>query len=94
MTAAMLILLVACRLPILRQLVGEEVLTAASHLRQLIRTWTEIPGQASSPSIEQSLRLIAEIDGFIQQEYQSEEEYDLMQEICMGLPTTIAALAG
>jgi hypothetical protein len=79
MTAAMLILLVACRLPVLRQLVGEEVLTAASHLTQLIQNWTKISGQPNSPSIEQSLRLISEIDGFIQQEYQGEEEYHLVQ---------------
>ncbi|OIW30390.1 C6 zinc finger domain-containing protein [Coniochaeta ligniaria NRRL 30616] len=81
MTAAMLILLVACRLPVLRQLVGEEVLTAASYLKQLIQEWTEISGQPDSPSIEQSLRLITEIDGFIQQEYQGEEEYDLVQRV-------------
>jgi hypothetical protein len=81
MTAAMLILLVACRLPVLRQLVGEEVLIAASHLKQLIQTWTKTSGQPNSPSIEQSLRLISEIDGLIQQEYQAEEEYDLVQRL-------------
>jgi len=79
MTAAMLILLVACRLPVLRQLVGEEVLTAASHLKQLIQNWTKISGPPNSPSIDQSLRLISEIDGFIQQEYQGEEGYHLVQ---------------
>jgi hypothetical protein len=79
MTAAMLILLVACRIPVLRQLVGEEVLTAAPHLKQLIQNWTKTSDQPISPSIEQSLRLISEIDGFIQQEYQGEEEYHLVQ---------------
>ena len=75
----MLILLVACRLVVLRQLVGEEVLTAAAHLKQLLQNWTDIPGQPNSPSIDQSLRLISEIDGFIQQECQGEEEYHLVQ---------------
>ncbi|TVY89078.1 hypothetical protein LAWI1_G004735 [Lachnellula willkommii] len=81
MTAAMLILLVAIRTPTLRPLIGTDVLTAASHLKQLISTWTDDCG--SSPSIDQSLRLIAEIDGFIQQEYQGEGEegYHVVQRI-------------
>ncbi|TVY53757.1 hypothetical protein LCER1_G004789 [Lachnellula cervina] len=81
MTAAMLVLLAASRIPVLRQLVGDEVLTAATHLKQLIETWNDIPGQPNSPSIDQSLRLIEEIDGFIQQEYQGEEGYHLVQRI-------------
>lgn len=79
MTAAMLVLLIACRLPLLRQLVGKEVLTAAPHLKQLIQNWTNIPNQPKSPSIEQCLRLISKIDGFIQQEYQGEGEYNPRQ---------------
>jgi len=79
MTAAMLILLVACRLPVLRQLVGEEVLIAASHLKKLIQNWTESSGPPNSPSIDQSLRLISEIDGLIQQEFQGKEGYHPVQ---------------
>jgi hypothetical protein len=79
MTAAMLVLLVACRVPVLRQLVGQEVLIAAPHLKQLIQNWNRIAEQPISPSIEQSLRLIGEIDGFIRQEYQGEKEYHLVQ---------------
>lgn len=71
MTGAMLVLLAACQLPALRHLVGEEVLTAGPHLTHLIQTWTVALGEPSSPSVDQSVRLICETDSFIQQMYHS-----------------------
>jgi hypothetical protein len=69
MAGAMLILLAACQLPALRLLVGEEVLTAGPHLTRLIQGWAEISGEPSSPSVDQSVRMICETDSIIQQEY-------------------------
>lgn len=69
MTGAMLILLAAYRLPVLRQLIGEEVLRAGTHLQRCIQNWSEALGQPNSPSVDQSLMMICAIDNIIQQEY-------------------------
>jgi hypothetical protein len=75
MTGAMLILLAACRLPSLRQVIGKDVLRTGHHLQQLIQRWIKVCGDPSSPSVDQSLRIISEVTGFIEQEYYSESEY-------------------
>ena len=75
MTGAMLALLAACRHPDLRQVIGKEVLTTGHHLQQLIQGWIKLCGDPSSPSVDQSLRIISEVTGFIEQEYYSEREY-------------------
>ncbi|PQE07905.1 C6 zinc finger domain-containing protein [Rutstroemia sp. NJR-2017a WRK4] len=69
MTAGMLILLAASRLPYLRDLISADVLTIGAHLQTLIKRWVYIPGEHLSPSIEQSLRMISEIDVFLHQEF-------------------------
>jgi hypothetical protein len=69
MTGAMLVLLAACRLPGCQQFIGNEVTILSNHLRRLIDRWIQVPGPSRSPSVEQSLRMIIEIDGFIQREY-------------------------
>jgi hypothetical protein len=71
MTGGMLILLAACRVPSLRERMGSEVTTLGSFLKQLIEPWMRVPGQFISPSVEQSLRMICEVDDFIKQEYHS-----------------------
>ncbi len=65
----MLILLAAVRLPTLRRLVEDNVLTAGTHLRRLMERWKAAAGGVDSPSVEQAFRMICEIDGFIQREY-------------------------
>jgi len=75
MTGAMLILLAAYRLPVLRQLIGDEVLGAGADLQQRIQSWTEVMGPPSSPSVDQSLRMICEIDSLIQQEYEGKRGF-------------------
>ncbi|TAQ89900.1 hypothetical protein B7494_g1772 [Chlorociboria aeruginascens] len=77
MTGAMLILLAAYRLPVLRHLVGEEVLRAGSHLKRCIQSWSEVLGPPNSPSVDQSLRMICEIDDIMQQEHHEKKEYRL-----------------
>lgn len=69
MAGAMLILLAACRLPLLRDIIDNEVTKVGSHIRSLVGSWMLVPGQTESPSISQSLRLIAKIDRFIEIEH-------------------------
>ncbi|KAH8812903.1 hypothetical protein F5884DRAFT_318279 [Xylogone sp. PMI_703] len=75
MTAAMLILFAARRIPALRQLIGEEVLSVGSQLSQLIQGWTDILGEPRSPSIDQSLRIINKINVLMQDTYQDGADY-------------------
>ncbi|KAK0730928.1 hypothetical protein B0H67DRAFT_563292 [Lasiosphaeris hirsuta] len=69
MAGAMLVILAACRMPALRSLIGPEVLAAGHHLRQLLEGWQKVLGDPSSPSVDQSVRIIGEVDRFIQQVY-------------------------
>ncbi|EGY23569.1 C6 zinc finger domain-containing protein [Verticillium dahliae VdLs.17] len=73
MAGAMLVLLAACRVPALRELIGSEILSAGEHLRQLLEGWQEVMGDPASPSVEQSVRIIAEADRFIRQVYLGED---------------------
>ena len=71
MAAAMLVLLAACKVPVLKDLIGPEVFGAGEHLRQRLQGWQKVMGNPASPSVEQSLRLIADVDQLIQHVYQS-----------------------
>lgn len=73
MAGAMLALLAACRVPSLRSVIGPEVLTAGNHLKQLLSGWQRISGDPSSPSVDQSVRIICAADEFIRQVYGSGE---------------------
>lgn len=77
MTGGMLILTASCRIPGLRDQVSEELLTLGSHLRGLFQQWSRVPGDndaSRSPSVAQSLRMIGEIEDFIEQEYQAQTD--------------------
>ena len=63
MAGGMLILLAACRVPPLRERMGAEVTTLGPLLKELISQWMHVPGDAISPSVEQSLRMICEVGG-------------------------------
>jgi hypothetical protein len=65
----MLVLLAACRVPSLRTLIDPEVLMAGEHLKQLLQGWQRIVGGTSSPSVEQSIRIIHEADKFVREVY-------------------------
>lgn len=67
MAGAMLVLLAASRIPSLRGLISHELLGAGDHLRQLLTTWQAVSGLPSSPSVDQSVRIICEADEFIRQ---------------------------
>jgi hypothetical protein len=69
MAGAMLVILAACRIPTLRNLIAPEVLGAGYHLRQLLEGWQRVLGDPTSPSVDQSIRIIGEADRFIQQVY-------------------------
>jgi hypothetical protein len=81
MAGCMLILLAAVRIPHLRTCIGPEVLSVGEHLQRLLSRWMRVPvgggggvneqvGFEGSPSVERSLRLIIEVDGFIRREYE------------------------
>ncbi|KAK4176513.1 hypothetical protein QBC36DRAFT_187313 [Triangularia setosa] len=69
MAGAMLVLLAACQIPSLRNLIGPEVLAAGDHLTQLLERWQEVSGGPISPSVDQSVRIIKEADRFIRDVY-------------------------
>lgn len=70
----MLVLLAACRMPALRNLIGSEVLLAGDHLMHLFEDWQRISGDPSSPSINQSVRVIRESARFIGEVYGQDSE--------------------
>jgi hypothetical protein len=72
MAAAMLVLLAACRMPALRNLIGPKVLVAGDHLINLFECWQRVWGDSSSPSINQSVRVIRESARFIGEVYERE----------------------
>jgi hypothetical protein len=65
MAGAMLVLLAACRVRRLRELIGTEAMSAGDHLIQLLQSWQELSGGPSSPSVTQSVRIIDAADRFI-----------------------------
>lgn len=69
MAGAMLVLLAAVRIPSLRDLTGPEVLAAGDHLRRLLEDWQMVLGEPSSPSVDQSVRMIGKADRFIREVY-------------------------
>ncbi|KAK3395352.1 hypothetical protein B0T20DRAFT_455256 [Sordaria brevicollis] len=72
MAGAMLVLLAACRIPALKNLIGPEILQAGSHLRKLLLGWQEVQGEPSSPSVDQSVHIIQEAERFIKDVYTAE----------------------
>lgn len=73
MAGAMCLLLAACRTPALREmLVASNVLACGGHLSKLFESWTAGEGGPGSPSIEQSVRIIAEADRFIRELFATE----------------------
>lgn len=77
MSGAMLVLLAACRVASLRNLIGPDVLEAGDHLEQLFRNWQRLSVGSVSPSVAQSMQIIREADTFIKEVYyhESTEEY-------------------
>ncbi|KAF4471290.1 C6 transcription factor [Fusarium albosuccineum] len=67
MSGAMLILLAACQVPALKDLIGPRVTRVGDHLEQLFSHWRGISFGADSPSVERSLWLIQQADGFIKE---------------------------
>jgi len=77
----MLILLAAIRLPALRQLVAKELLATGRHLKELIQGWMAVSGEPISPSVDQSLRIIAEVTDLIEQDFGGEARYQLIHSL-------------
>lgn len=69
MASAMLMLLAACRVRSLCELIGNEALVAGGHLQTLLGSWQMLIGGVPSPSVEQSIWLIADIDRLIKAVY-------------------------
>lgn len=67
MTSTMFIILVALQIPSLRpRLLEHNIPEFGPHLRDLLNAWIGVMPQ-KSPSIQQSIRLIAEIEALIGQ---------------------------
>jgi len=81
MAGAMLILLAAIRLPALRQLVAKEVRSTGRHLNELIPGWMAVSGEPVSPSVDQSLRIIAEVTDLIEQDLRGDARYQLVHSL-------------
>jgi hypothetical protein len=69
MTAAMLILLAACRSPGLEQSMSARFTALDNHLQRLFESWIQVPGAAKSPSVAQCLQIIKDIDRLLQNEH-------------------------
>ncbi|KAK2060653.1 C6 zinc finger domain-containing protein [Colletotrichum caudatum] len=80
MAGAMLVLLAACRIPALRNMIGPEVLGAGDHLRQLLQGWQGVMGEPSSPSVNQAIRIISDADNFIKEVYQAGESFSMRRQ--------------
>ncbi|OLN88989.1 hypothetical protein CCHL11_06017 [Colletotrichum chlorophyti] len=77
MAGAMLVLLAACRIPALKDMIGPEVLRAGDHLKQLLQGWQGVMGEPRSPSVDQAIRIISESDRFIQDVYRAGDSYSM-----------------
>ncbi|KAK1968063.1 C6 zinc finger domain-containing protein [Colletotrichum sublineola] len=80
MAGAMLVLLAACRIPALKDMIGPEVLGAGDHLRQLLQGWQGVMGEPTSPSVNQAIRIISDADKFIQEVYQAGDSYSMRRQ--------------
>ncbi|KAK2043165.1 C6 zinc finger domain-containing protein [Colletotrichum somersetense] len=80
MAGAMLVLLAACRVPALRDMIGPEVLGAGHHLRQLLQGWQGVMGEPSSPSVNQAIRIISDADKFIKEAYQAGDSFSMRRQ--------------
>lgn len=69
MSGAMLILLAACQVPVLKDLIDPGVTRVGHHLQQLFRHWQQSSLGADSPSVNQSLWIIQETDKYIADAY-------------------------
>lgn len=65
----MLILLAACQVPILKNLIDPKVLKMGDHLKGLFQEWRQLDVGSDSPSVDQSLWIIHEADRFIKEGY-------------------------
>ncbi|KAF9877230.1 putative C6 zinc finger domain-containing protein [Colletotrichum karsti] len=77
MAGAMLVLLAACRISSLKDMIGPEVLGAGDHLKQLLQSWQSVMGDPPSPSVDQSIRMIKDLDRFIQEVYRAGDSYSM-----------------
>ncbi|KAK6212216.1 C6 zinc finger protein [Colletotrichum tabaci] len=80
MAGAMLVLLAACRIQALKDLIGPEVLSAGDHLRQLLQGWQGVMGEPTSPSVDQAIRIISDADGFIQDVYRAGDSHSIRRQ--------------
>lgn len=65
----MLLLLAASRIPELKDRLYPRVLRTGPHLSNLLGPWPQLHGEQISPSVEQSLRMISDIDELLQKEF-------------------------
>lgn len=61
MASVILITLAASRVRALRRLMSPSILDIGPHLNDLLTQWTRIPGGGTSPSVMESIGLIANV---------------------------------
>ncbi|KAF5505147.1 Echinocandin B biosynthetic cluster transcription factor ecdB [Colletotrichum siamense] len=77
MAGAMLVLLAACRIPQLKDMIPSDILGAGDHLKQLLQSWQSVMGDPTSPSVDQSIRMISDADRFIQEVYHAGDSFSM-----------------
>ena len=77
MAGSMLMLLAVYQTPSLRVLLDDRVFNIGRRLEILIGRWLHVPGdQSLSPSVERALRIIATVDGLLQEARRSDKGID------------------
>lgn len=69
MAGVMLTMLAACQHPSIKQHIGPKATSIGGHLVRLLTRWMHITDEPVSPSVDRSVKLIIQVDGFIQEEY-------------------------
>lgn len=67
MAGAMLVLLAACGVTKLRELMSPDTVSAGDHLKSLLLRWQEVSSGPASPSVIQSVRIIEAANTFIKE---------------------------
>lgn len=74
MAGAMLVLLAACVVTKLRELMSPDTVSAGDHLKSLLLRWQEVSSGPASPSVIQGVRIIEVANTFIKEVTDSKSE--------------------
>ena len=69
MAGTMVILLAAFKASAIRDFIEYDMLQLGPHLEYLLTQWADIPGQPTSPSVEQAIQWILMVDSVLRRDY-------------------------